>query len=57
MKPLAKAATLLPPTAFRADPAVALTAFARYLPHLVQVETLPTSNTFALVHSFDLSRC
>lgn len=41
MKPLGKAATLLPPAAFRADPLVALTAFARYIPHLLQVSTSP----------------
>ena len=40
MKPLAKAATLLPPAAFRGDPLVALTAFARYIPHLLQVPSL-----------------
>ena len=39
MKPLAKAATLLPPAAFRADPLVALTAFGRYIPYLLQVCT------------------
>jgi hypothetical protein len=37
MRPLAKAATLLPPTAFRADLLVALTAFGRYIPYLLQV--------------------
>ena len=37
MKPLGKAATLLPPAAFRADPLVAFTAFARYIPYLLQV--------------------
>ena len=37
MEPLAKAATLLPPAAFRADPLVALTAFGRYIPQLLQV--------------------
>ncbi|CAL5229088.1 g12346 [Coccomyxa viridis] len=36
MKPLGKAATLLPPAAFRADPLVAFTAFARYIPYLLQ---------------------
>jgi len=43
MRPLAKAATLLPPAAFRADPLVALTAFARYIPYLVQVISDVTS--------------
>ena len=43
MKPLAKAATLLPPAAFRADPLVALTAFARYIPQLLQVLSLHLS--------------
>ena len=38
MEPLAKAATALPPTAFRADPLVAITAFGRYLPQLLQVQ-------------------
>ncbi len=37
MEPLARAATALPPTAFRADPLVAITAFGRYLPQLLQV--------------------
>ena len=37
MKPLARAATLLPPAALRADPGVALTAFARYAPALLTV--------------------
>jgi hypothetical protein len=37
MQPLAAAATALPPAALRADPAVAVTAFARYLPQLLQV--------------------
>ena len=41
MKPLGKAATLLPPAAFRADPLVAFTAFARYIPYLLQVHILP----------------
>ncbi len=36
MKPLAAAATALPPAALRADPAVAVT-IARYLPQLLQV--------------------
>ena len=35
MKPLAKAATAVPPIAIRADPGVALTAVARYLPSLL----------------------
>lgn len=34
MEPLAKAATAVPPIAIRADPGVALTAIARYLPRL-----------------------
>lgn len=34
MEPLAKAATAVPPIAIRADPGVALTAVARYLPRL-----------------------
>ena len=37
MEPLARAATALPPTAFRADPLVAVTAFGRYFPQLLQV--------------------
>lgn len=37
MKPLARAATLLPPAALRADPGVAITAFARYAPALLTV--------------------
>lgn len=37
MQPLAAAATALPPAALRADLAVAVTAFARYLPQLLQV--------------------
>ncbi|BDA51137.1 Prolycopene isomerase, chloroplastic [Coccomyxa sp. Obi] len=36
MQPLAAAATAVPPAALRADPAVAFTAFARYLPQLLQ---------------------
>lgn len=35
MRPLAKAATAVPPIAIRADPGVALTAVARYLPRLL----------------------
>ncbi|KAK9810598.1 hypothetical protein WJX73_003386 [Symbiochloris irregularis] len=35
MKPLAKAATALPPMAMRADPFVAVTALARYAPQLL----------------------
>lgn len=35
MEPLAKAATAVPPIAIRADPGVALTAVARYLPRLL----------------------
>ncbi|KAL3135547.1 hypothetical protein ABBQ38_006025 [Trebouxia sp. C0009 RCD-2024] len=35
MRPLAKAATAVPPIAIRADPGVALTAVARYLPKLL----------------------
>ena len=41
MKPLARAATLLPPAALRADPGVALTAFARYAPALLTVAPMP----------------
>ena len=37
MRPLARAATLLPPAALRADAGVALTAFARYAPALLTV--------------------
>lgn len=44
MRPLAKAATLLPPTAFRADPLVAFTAFGRYIPYLLQVHHEALSN-------------
>lgn len=40
MQPLAAAATALPPAALRADPFVAVTAFARYLPQLLQVQML-----------------
>ncbi|GIL52581.1 hypothetical protein Vafri_8402 [Volvox africanus] len=36
MRPLAKAAALMPPTAFRYDPGVLATAIARYLPALIQ---------------------
>lgn len=39
MEPLARAATALPPAAFRADPFVALTAFGRYLPQLLQARS------------------
>lgn len=35
MKPLARAATLLPPVAFRFDPGVAVSAVGRYLPQLL----------------------
>lgn len=35
MRPLAKAATMLPPTAFRFDPGAAITVLARYLPQIV----------------------
>ncbi|KIY99783.1 hypothetical protein MNEG_8176 [Monoraphidium neglectum] len=35
MKPLAKAATLLPPVAFRYDPGVLVSAIGRYLPKLL----------------------
>jgi phytoene dehydrogenase-like protein len=35
MRPLAKAATMLPPTAFRFDPGAAVTVFARYLPQIL----------------------
>ena len=41
MQPLSKAATMLPPAAIRADPGVALTAIARFLPSLAQVNHLP----------------
>ena len=41
MRPLSRAATMLPPAAVRADPAVALTALARFLPSLLQVVPLP----------------
>ena len=34
MKPLAKAAAAVPPIAIRADPGVAITAVARFLPRL-----------------------
>ena len=34
MKPLAKAAAAVPPIAIRADPGVAVTAIARFLPRL-----------------------
>ena len=37
MQPLSKAATMLPPAAIRTDPAVILTAFARYLPSIIKV--------------------
>ena len=37
MQPLAAAATALPSLALRADPAAAVTAFARYLPQLLKV--------------------
>ncbi|EFJ39448.1 hypothetical protein VOLCADRAFT_84931 [Volvox carteri f. nagariensis] len=36
MRPLAKAAALMPPAAFRYDPGVLVTAIARYLPALLQ---------------------
>ena len=36
MKPLARAAALLPPVALRADPLVGITAGARYLLSLLQ---------------------
>lgn len=36
MKPLAQAATALPPLAIRADAFVGVTALARYLPSLLQ---------------------
>jgi hypothetical protein len=35
MRPLAKAATLMPPVAFRYDPGVLISAFGRYLPSLL----------------------
>ncbi|PNH12854.1 Prolycopene isomerase, chloroplastic [Tetrabaena socialis] len=35
MRPLAKAAALMPPAAFRYDPGVLITAFTRYLPALL----------------------
>ncbi len=35
MRPLAKAATMLPPTAFRFDAGAAVTVFARYLPQIL----------------------
>lgn len=35
MKPLAKAATVIPPVAFRYDPGVVVSALGRYLPQLV----------------------
>lgn len=41
MRPLAKASTMMPPAAFRADPGVLITAFARYLPSIL--ETGPTA--------------
>jgi len=44
MKPLARAATLLPPAALRADAGVALTAFARYAPSLLTVRRLGMRN-------------
>ena len=37
MRPLAQAATALPPVAMRADPFVAVTALGRYLPQMLQV--------------------
>lgn len=36
MRPLAKAAAMMPPAAFRYDPGVAITAIARYLPALLE---------------------
>ncbi|GLC40753.1 hypothetical protein PLESTB_000026100 [Pleodorina starrii] len=36
MRPLAKAAALMPPAAFRYDPGVLVTAIARYLPSLLE---------------------
>lgn len=35
MRPLARAATMVPPTAIRADAGVVLTALGRYLPEIV----------------------
>ena len=59
MKPLARAATLLPPAALRADAGVALTAFARYAPALLTVA--PTSRAFfdfnTLLSSCHLLHC
>jgi hypothetical protein len=37
MKPLAEAASLMPPMAFRADPFVLATTLGRYFPYLLQV--------------------
>lgn len=47
MKPLAKAATALPPMAIRADPFVAITALARYLPTLIQACCAAPAQVFA----------
>lgn len=38
MKPLAQAASVMPPMAFRADPFVLATTLGRYFPYLLQVD-------------------
>ena len=52
MRPLAKAATAVPPIAIRADLGVALTAVARYLPRLLSggPDALKLIGPFSKVH-------
>ena len=55
MRPLARAATLLPPAALRADAGVALTAFARYAPALLTVTPVTLCRSQSL-HYMDRCR-
>lgn len=56
MRPLAKAATAVPPIAIRADPGVALTAVARYLPKLFSggTDALKLIGPFSKVSGHDI---
>ncbi len=54
MKPLAAAATALPPVAFRQDAGAAITALLRYAPHLLSggAATLQLTGPFSKANRF-----
>lgn len=59
MRPLARAAALLPPVAFRYDPGVLISAIGRYLPDLLSggADAMKLTGPFSKVWRRDISCC